>query len=153
VIPSGVDDGGLISGPVEPGLWVMALAHLKARSAWQRLDDDHTGAIVLGADTIVVKDDDLIGQPADEEDARRIIETLDGGTHRVLTGVAIIDEYGNRALMWDESVVSVGRVEKDVREAYIATGGWRGKAGAYNLSERIADGWPITFEEIGRAHV
>jgi len=64
----------------------------------------------------------------------------------VLSGVAIIDEYGNRALMWDESVVSVGRVEKDVREAYIATGGWRGKAGAYNLSERIADGWPITFE-------
>lgn len=142
VIPSGVDDGGLTPGEVDPELWVMALANLKAQAAWDRLED-RAGAIVIGADTIVIKGDQIIGQPANEDDARRIVKTLNNGSHRVATGVAFIDEHGDRLLWHDVAHVRVGNVSPEKREAYIRTGDWRGKAGAYNFSERRRDGWPI----------
>jgi len=145
VIPSGIDDGGLVPGAADPIAWVMALAHLKARSAWDRLDE-RCGAVVIGADTLVLKDGGLIGQPADETDARRIVDALNDGSHRVATGVAFIDERGGRTTWYDTARVRVGHLADDARAAYIATGAWRGKAGAYNYAERADAGWPIECE-------
>ncbi|MEZ6319253.1 MAG: Maf family protein [Phycisphaerales bacterium] len=99
------------------------------------------------ADTICVKDGRLFGQPADERDAERTIRLLSGGTHEVLTGVALIcPKRAKRMTFCDRSVVTVGELTEDQIESYLASGEWRGKAGAYNLYERIAAGWPIEFK-------
>jgi len=146
VIDSGIDDTGLIAPGVSPLWWVMALAYLKARSGWDRLGD-RAGAVVLGADTLVIKGASIIGQPTDEADARAIISTLNDGTHDVATGVALLDERGRRVVWVDIAHVRVGNVPEADRENYLLTGNWQGKAWAYNFAERLDDGWPISCED------
>jgi septum formation protein len=149
-IDSGVDDAALrFSGAVTPRAWAMALANLKAAAAHDRLrrGAQTRDATILGADTIVVKDGRVIGQPRDRDDARAIICSLRAGAHTVVSGVALIDaDTGERVLFVDEAHVRLGDIDDDRVEAYLDTDAWRGKAGAYNLSERIADGWPIQHE-------
>ncbi|MEQ9617479.1 MAG: Maf family protein [Phycisphaerales bacterium] len=145
VIPSGIDDGGLAPGRIDPMSWVMALAYLKARAGWELLDD-RSGAVVLGADTVVIKGESVIGQPRDERDAARIVDALNNGSHRVATGVALIDEFGRRLITVDIAHVTVGNVSERSRVEYVKSGFWHGKAGAYNFAERVADGWPISCE-------
>lgn len=146
VVESGVDDGQLAPGPVPAGQWVAALAYLKAAAAAAKLGGGEP-AIVLGADTVVVDDGEIIGQPRDAADAERILRRLVGGEHEVVTGVALLDpETGLRDLMVDRAQVQVGEVSDAAIADYLASGRWRGKAGAYNLSERLEAGWPIRFQ-------
>jgi septum formation protein len=141
----GVDDGLLEMGPVTPTEWVIALAHIKARGGQRRLGQDAARAVVLGSDTVVVKAGRVIGQPRDAEHARSIIQTLENGSHEVLTGVALLAPGGRRRLFADRASVNVGTIGEDRIEKYIASEGWRGKAGAYNLEERLAEAWPIEY--------
>jgi len=145
-IDSGIDDSGLVAPGVNPMRWVMGLAYLKARSGWDRLAD-RSGAIVLGADTVVIKDGAIIGQPKDEPDARAIVGLLNDGAHDVATGVAMLDDRGERVVWVDTAHVRVGHVPQESREAYLRTGAWRGKAGAYNFADRLDDGWPISCQD------
>ncbi|GJM18952.1 MAG: Maf-like protein [Phycisphaeraceae bacterium] len=141
------DDGGLAPGSVSPDEWVMSLAYLKASSARAHEDPASPRGVVLGADTICVKNGLLIGQPIDVNDAERILRLLSGGTHEVLTGVALLCPKGDkRVLFCDRSVVRLGALSDEQITAYLATGMWEGKAGGYNLAERIEAGWPIEFE-------
>lgn len=146
----GVDDGLMrIAAGISPEHWTVGLAYLKARAASRKFFGDGaavpSSVVLLSADTIVVKDGQVIGQPANEEAAQRTIERLENGSHRVLTGVAILTSERRRVLV-DEARVRVGPIGAVRIAAYIASGDWRGKAGGYNLSERLADGWPIEFE-------
>lgn len=146
VIDSGVDDGQLAPGAVRADQWVAALAYLKAAAAASKLCDT-ASAIVLGADTVVVDDGEIIGQPRDAADAERILRRLANGEHDVVTGVALIDPAsGTRDLMVDSARVRVGVVSDASIAEYLTTAQWRGKAGAYNLSERLAAGWPIEYD-------
>ncbi len=127
------------------------LALSKAISALEALPAPSTAAspepIVLGADTICVRDDGtLIGQPHDEADARTMIRQFAGRSHRVITGVALIGPTVRRRTLADVAVVRLGDLDEASLEAYLATGQWRGKAGGYNLFDRQADGWPIEVE-------
>jgi len=141
-----VDDGQLGRGRVSAAGWVASLAWLKARAVWDGLSTTtRAGAIVLAADTIVHKNGEILGQPTDHDDARRIVSTLVEGEHLVLTGVCLIGE-GERTWFVDRSAVRVGTVTPRQIESYLDTNGWRGKAGGYNLHERIADGWPIEYQ-------
>ena len=145
-IGGAIDDGPLSPGACPARQWAASLAYLKAEAARRSLEpgDD---AVVLGADTIVVSGDRVIGQPADEDDAERIIRRLSNGRHLVISGVALVESgSGRRLLMVDEAIVHVGRIDEDSLRGYIASGEWRGKAGAYNLSERLEAGWPIEYE-------
>lgn len=148
VHPSTVDDGLLTSGRVHPTQWVGSLAYYKASSTFETLDQDtRVGAVVLGADTVCVQGDQIIGQPNDRADAGRIIRFMSDNTHDVLTGVALINpETGQREIFVDRSVVTVGKLSEEQIETYLDSGDWKGKAGAYNITERRAAGWPITFE-------
>ena len=155
VVHTAVDDGVLSSGPVPPGQWVAALAYLKAASGAAAIDAEalaarEDGLLILGADTVCVKDGELIGQPRDEADARSILERLESGTHDVVTGVALlwVSPAGDRRreLLVDRSRVRVGVIGVERIETYLASGQWRGKAGAYNLTERIEAGWPIEYD-------
>jgi len=102
--------------------------------------------VVVGADTVCVHEGKIIGQPEDRDHAREIIKEMRSGTHEVLTGVALLDPFSDRReLFVDRSVVTVGDIADDEIEAYLDSGLWKGKAGAYNITERLAAGWPIEF--------
>ena len=144
-----IDDSSLHAGEVTPEQWVASLAFLKASAGIDCVPDpqpdDHY--LVLGSDTLVVQGGRLIGQPADAEHARETIEALANNTHQVHTGVALIDlRKGDRHMFVDSATVRVGDIPGREINAYVNSGQWRGKAGAYNLHERLDAGWPITFE-------
>ena len=89
---------------------------------------------VLGSDTVVVLGQDIIGKPADEGDAVAMLGRLTGQTHRVITGIAVIDarEGGALAEAVSSEVVMRPADEEEIR-AYVATGESLDKAGAYAL--------------------
>lgn len=158
VISSGVDDAELCPGArSSPEEWATSLAFLKASaavagSAAEGARPIDEKAVVLGADTVVVKGDEVMGKPTDADDARRIVRALAGGEHRVITGVAVVRagpggvQVAWRDLLCDAATVRVGPIDAGEIERYVESGAWEGKAGGYNLSERLEAGWPIEFE-------
>jgi septum formation protein len=146
VRPPGIDDGRLSPGRCTPAEWVTALAYLKA-AATAAQPDLAEGTLVLGADTVCVHHGQILGQPRDAADAERMVRTMADATHEVFTGVALICPRTRRRCMFpDRSVVTVGALTNTQIADYLATELWRGKAGAYNISERLDAGWPIAFE-------
>lgn len=158
VFPADLDDANLRSGQVSPINWVMALAYLKARRVadllrgslhdyaawWDEWAGYRKAGVVLGADTVCVRRDEILGQPRDETDACRMLHALADGEHETITGVCVLPlDSAHRIFLFDRAVVHVGALSEPQIAQYIATGDWRGKAGAYNLSERIDAGWPI----------
>lgn len=143
----GIDDGQLRtpSSSVTVEQWVTALAYLKAASSL-RHPGEIRAKIVLGADTVGVHNGRIIGQPKDADDARRIISVLRNAEHQVVTGVALLDPSSDRReLFADRACVRIGDLSDRQVEEYVQTGAWQGKAGGYNLAERLDAGWPITF--------
>ena len=97
---------------------------------------DHPEAWVIGADTVVVMADEILGKPVDPEDALLMLTRLAGRTHEVWTGFAIIKGSSvavARAVRTE--VTFVGAVE-DVLAAYVASGEPLDKAGAYGIQGR-----------------
>ncbi|MCC6678473.1 MAG: septum formation protein Maf [Phycisphaerales bacterium] len=145
----GFEDSDLQPGRVTPPQWVAALAYLKAAAGLAQLPAtarDEAPPIVLGADTACVQGDRLIGTPRNADEAREMIRALRDGAHDVITGVALIEPASGRRLLFaDTARVEVGHLSDAQIEEYILSGDWRGKAGAYNLSERLAAGWPIRY--------
>ena len=154
VAPAAVDDGQLSQGDgVSPRQWVAALAYLKAISSARTIEDEAIDAqmVVVGADTVCVHDGEILGQPEDRDHAKAMIEMMSNATHEVLTGVALLDarldEGGRRREIFvDRSVVKVGALSDEQIESYLDSEQWQGKAGAYNITERLAAGWPIEFK-------
>lgn len=109
---------------------VRILAERKARAAAAHLSE----GIVIGADTLVSLDDRALGKPEDSQDAMFMIMQLSGRTHQVYTGVCLYDvekkcvEVGTAC-----SNVTFRRLSREEISAYIASGEWEGKAGAYAI--------------------
>lgn len=111
------------------------LAYVKALDVAQKVDK----GLVLGADTIVVCDGELFGKPIDKEDAQRMLESLSGREHMVITGIALIDASNGTVKKGVETTkVKFSTLTKDEILAYIKTGEPFGKAGAYAVQERGA---------------
>ncbi len=145
VIAPDIDDGRLTPGVAEPRDRVLGLAYLKARRVADQLQSFGTRrGIVLAADTLCVHNGEALGQPRNEEDARRMLTAMRCRTHHTMTGVCLIDLKDNRrVLLHDEAAVRMGEISDRQLDEYLQSGEWRGKAGGYNLSERIAAGWQI----------
>lgn len=147
----GFDDAILVPGSVDPEQWVASLAFLKAASgAQQVLARGGRGThLVIGADTACLSGQRLVGTPADASEAREILCLLRGGEHEVLTGVALVRvrecRVVDRQLFVDRATVRMGDVSDDQVEEYVESGAWSGKAGAYNLAERLEAGWPLEY--------
>ncbi len=100
--------------------------------------------IVLGADTVVALDGNILGKPKDEEDAFRMIQRLQGRVHQVYSGVALITlSESDREVMAERTFhakteVEVVPMEEEEIRAYIATGEPMDKAGAYGIQGRFA---------------
>lgn len=95
------------------------------------------GYIVIGADTIVVLDGVILGKPADEEDAFRMLSMLSGNVHTVLTGVTVYDTASGEFFTFTEHT-DVEMYDLDAREIrdYVNTGEPMDKAGAYGIQGR-----------------
>ena len=149
VVASAIDDGDLTPpAGATAATWTIAMAYLKARAAIEGLPPGTPG-IVMGADTSCELDGRIIGKPASAQEARATLRAMSGRTQRVVSGVALVDPAhprSHRLLVADVALVTFGTLEEAALDAYIATGQWQGKAGGYNLSERIADGWPISVQ-------
>lgn len=90
------------------------------------------GAIVLGADTEVILDDEVFGKPRDAEDAAAMLRRLSGRTHRAVTAVSLVSA-GREAQAVSVSEVSFAELGEEEIAAYLATGQAEGKAGAYGI--------------------
>lgn len=143
----GVEDSTLIPGGVDAEWWVVSLAYLKARAGLDLFQPvSKHGDVIVGADTACVRDGRMLGTPRDAAEATEIIRTLAKGRHDVVTGVALIDVgTGERSLFFDRASVWIGELSESQVGEYVASGRWQGKAGAYNLLERIDAGWPIEY--------
>ena len=90
--------------------------------------------VVLGADTVVVSNGEILGKPADDEDAFRMIRGYCGRVHHVFTGVTLIDVSSGRRLSFSSgTAVYVSRMSDEEIRAYISTGEPADKAGAYAI--------------------
>lgn len=90
----------------------------------------HRSATVVAADTTVDADGAILGQPVDDDDARRMLSLLSGRTHQVHTAVAVAHGGETRTCLVT-SLVTFRRLGPDRVEWYVRTGEPRGKAGAY----------------------
>lgn len=129
----------------QPQKIVEELALMKAENVASDLEAEAgklKETIVIGADTIVVRDGEILGKPKDEENAYEILQSLQGRAHEVYTGVAILsyNEAGEKEVINHavETKVHVHAMSAEEIHAYIATGDPMDKAGAYGIQGRFA---------------
>lgn len=112
------------------GSYAMRAARAKARDVARR----HPDCLIIGADTIVVVRNGILGKPASAEEAGRMVKSLSGRWHEVLTGVCLIDPAARRsASACSRSRVHMRRLTQAEISWYVSTGEYRDKAGAYAI--------------------
>jgi len=125
----------------EAAIYVKRLAQEKARAAAAARV---AGATIIGADTIVVVDEEMFGKPRDEDDARRMLRQLAARWHQVLTGVALIDGTSSEVRVAHETTeVKFAPMSADEIDWYVSSGEPLDKAGAYaiqGLGSRFIEG-------------
>lgn len=119
----------------DPAGYVSRLAREKAQAVFDAAADP--AALVLGADTTVTLDDQILGKPVDADDARRMLRLLSGRTHRVITGVALVSAAGAQVAAEVTAVRFLTLSDAEI-DSYIATGEPMDKAGAYAIQGRAA---------------
>lgn len=127
-------EGEYASEGLPPFDRVQALARSKA----EQIAPLHPNSLILGSDTMVVLDDSALGKPHDEADAVRMLMTLQGRTHQVMTGVWLIetDDAGNAVKssgFTDVTEVDFYGFSRDDAAEYVATGEPMDKAGSYGI--------------------
>lgn len=135
IMPSQVEEHMTASDPEQI---VKELSIQKAEDVYSRYQAETEGSFaVIGADTIVAADGEILGKPRDEEDAKRMIRLIAGRVHQVYTGVTII--YEDRQLTFAEKTdVRVASMTETEIEEYIACGESMDKAGAYAVQGAFA---------------
>lgn len=129
VHPAEIDETPLADE--QPAAYVARLAVEKAEHVRDRLADPDVR--VLGADTIVVADDEILGKPTDVDDARRMLRRLSDHSHEVLTGVALAAIGRTTRHIVERTVVTFVELDEERIETYLATGEPFDKAGAYAI--------------------
>lgn len=111
------------------------LALMKAAAVAQHFDD----ALIIGADTLVSLDGELLGKPTDDADAFKMLTHLSGTCHEVVTGVALVNPRTEREIVWSETTqVYFRELQSTEIDTYIASGEASDKAGAYGIQGRGA---------------
>lgn len=120
-----------ISEGESPEQIAMALAFEKAFSVSSKFND---GEIIIGADTIVVFKDEILGKPKDKDDAFRMLKTLSGNEHSVITGICVIKANINlKVIDYQKTLVKFRKLTDDKILNYIHTNEPMDKAGAYGI--------------------
>ena len=138
VITADTDEATACKDPEEI---VKELSQRKAKAVLDHLlekGNSQEPTLVIGADTIVAKDGQVLGKPADEADALRMLKSLSGDTHQVYTGVTLYyrndpeGEYLPHTFA-ERTLVHCYPIDEEVLKRYIATGEPMDKAGAYGI--------------------
>lgn len=131
ILPANIDEP-TGEGFGDPRTYVQTVAWSKAFAVASRVHD----GLVLAADTVGWLDGQVIGKPADEADARRILTTLGGREHELWTGVVLWQRPGDLQIAWQErSIVHFRRLTPKELDAYLTTRSWQGCSGAYAIQE------------------
>jgi septum formation protein len=138
IIVAGIDETLLPNE--EAAAYVQRLARSKAEAIAQRLEH----GLVLGADTTVVVGKQILAQPVDAADARRMLGLLNAKWHEVLTGVAVVRVRGETRVAYETTRVRFAEMSDKEIDWYIATGEPFGKAGAYGIQGKAS----LFIEEI-----
>ncbi len=126
--PSGADES--VDDGLKPSVIVELLAERKAADVASHYQE----GLVIGSDTIVVLEEKVLGKPKDEQDAFSMLSSLQGKSHSVFSGLAIIDaRTGSRKIGYVETKVTMREVTSEEIRQYIATGEPMDKAGAYAI--------------------
>ena len=132
VVPSGVDESSLKIANADPAGFAAEIALAKAMEVAGR----YPAALVIGADTVVDFNGEIIGKPTDARDAERIIKLLFSAPHKVITAVAIIRIKDHTQVVETDTTTVYPKKLTDKQIAdYIKTSRWQGKAGAYGIKD------------------
>lgn len=133
VIPSDFDESGVVQWPPEEH--VVQSATGKAMDIALRIKE----GVVIGADTVVVADNTILGKPFDSKEAIRMLRLLSGRSHYVYTGLCVIKRCDGRTTQslqnYVKTEVIFGELTDEIIRAYVATGEPLDKAGAYGIQE------------------
>ncbi len=117
----------------DPEAVVKELSEQKAAEVAKNVED----GIIIGADTVVAYQGEIMGKPKDEQDAFRMLKALQGNTHQVYTGVTIIrkkaGEEATRTVFAEKTEVVFFETEDEDLKRYIRTGDCMDKAGSYGI--------------------
>jgi len=133
VIPSHFEE--IVDQSLTPAEVVVDLSIAKAQEIAEKIGASTIGAtVVLGADTVVVLDGQMIGKPDSRQQAVEMLSQLSGQCHEVFTGVALIELPGRRVTSaYQVSKVYMRTIEPSEIQSYVETGEPMDKAGAYAL--------------------
>lgn len=138
VVPSTIEEDYQPGEP--PEVFVERMAGRKADQVAQRYAQQ-PAVVVLGADTIVVVNGEVLGKPRSSAAAGQIVQKLAGRTHEVITGVALVEPVtGKRILRHVRTRVTFLPLSQEEVEAYVASSEPLDKAGAYGIQ-----GWASRF--------
>lgn len=116
-----------------------AVFHARTHGSTRSRDTSSEPLLVLGADTTVVCDGEILGKPVDDEDAVRMLHLLAGRTHQVITGVCLISQLSSQVeieIAAETTSVTMLTLSDEEIRAYVATGEPMDKAGAYAIQGR-----------------
>ena len=118
--------------------YVRRLAEGKARTAARQLAKDAASdsTFIIGADTVVVIDGEILGKPSSVANAREMLRRLSGKTHDVYTGLAVLQRNGAAHTAVEKTRVTFEPLSEEEVEDYIASGEPFDKAGAYAIQGR-----------------
>ncbi len=115
-----------------PQDYVLRMAETKAAEGAKK----EGNALVIGADTIVCIDNEILGKPKDKEDAAKILNKIQGRKHFVFTGVSLNLNNGEKVVSFIEKTeVNFAEMSQEEIEGYIETGEPMDKAGAYGIQD------------------
>ncbi|MHC4216601.1 MAG: Maf family protein [Planctomycetota bacterium] len=132
VCHSEVDESVYDTGKYSPVEYAKALALAKGRDVADKFSD----CVVIGADTVVDLDGQILGKPADAVEAEQMVRELFSRSHKVITGVAIVRGCDGLEIVDSDTTIIYPRVMSEEQIAsHIEGGSWRGKSGAYAIKE------------------
>lgn len=131
VMPS---DAQEITTKTAPNEVVMELATLKAKDIYKKSEKQ---SMIVGADTVVAYQGQILGKPTDKADAKRMLTMLSGQTHEVYTGVCVIED-GKTKTFYEETKVTFYEISDEQIDHYIKTGEPMDKAGSYGIQGKAA---------------
>ena len=135
IVVSSFDEGAIpYDGDIEK--YVCKLARGKAEAVVKDIQDE---SIIIGCDTVVYLNGKVLGKPRDEAEAKSMLRSLSGNTHKVYSGIVLINSKTHKRI--EKSIcteVKFMNLSEDMIERYVNSGACFGKAGAYGIQDDAA---------------
>lgn len=126
IMPADIDES------VDDSIAVEERPELIARKKAEHIAKDHPDSLVIGCDTAVIADGEMLGKPSDRADAERMLRMLSGREHKVITGCCLCRNGAEKSFSVT-TIVRFYELTDDEIESYLSTDEWRDKAGAYGI--------------------